>query len=483
MKIEDLQDAMGQLDDHLVTETAKARRKKNRPLRYRVGAVAAAVAVIVTSFMVIQFLRRPGDRSVSGVVALATPAYPVMHERPSEDMVDESNEDAWDAYDKAYDAWERDLEKQRNQPTGYKDGVLTLARAANKLLLTGQGENRIYSPVNIYMALSLLAETSGGDTRAEILQVLGVDTIENLRAKTDSLWNAHYIKDGHTTSVLANSIWLDKSLSVKKDVMQILQDTYKATAFQGDMGDAAMTEQLQKWLNEQTDNLLESSVDNAGFDKDTLMALASTILFRAKWSDEFNAGATAKGTFHTPSGPVDTDFLSESHTNSYYWGDKFSAVGKGLLNAGSMWFFLPDEGVSVDELLSDPQVDALLQNSSTYEQQKILTVNLKVPKFDVMSEIQLGEALQELGIHKAFSGDADFSPISDDNGLYVTDAKHAARVMIDEKGVTGAAYTLVLCGAGAPPDETVDFVLDRPFLFVVLGHDGLPLFVGVVNQP
>jgi serine protease inhibitor len=55
--------------------------------------------------------------------------------------------------------------------------------------------------------------------------------------------------------------------------------------------------------------------------------------------------------------------------------------------------------------------------------------------------------------------------------------------MIDEKGVTGAAYTLSLRGMGAPPDEIVDFILDRPFLFVVQGHDGLPLFVGIVNQP
>ena len=31
--------------------------------------------------------------------------------------------------------------------------------------------------------------------------------------------------------------------------------------------------------------------------------------------------------------------------------------------------------------------------------------------------------------------------------------------------------------------ETVDFTLDRPFLFVITGIDGAPLFAGVVNQP
>ena len=33
------------------------------------------------------------------------------------------------------------------------------------------------------------------------------------------------------------------------------------------------------------------------------------------------------------------------------------------------------------------------------------------------------------------------------------------------------------------PEEEVDFVLDRPFLFAITGVDRLPLFVGVVNQP
>ena len=61
---------------------------------------------------------------------------------------------------------------------------------------------------------------------------------------------------------------------------------------------------------------------------------------------------------------------------------------------------------------------------------------------------------------------------------------NAARVAIDEEGVTAAAYTvMMMAGAAAPPEEEMDFVLDRPFLFAITGADGLPLFVGVVNRP
>ena len=54
----------------------------------------------------------------------------------------------------------------------------------------------------------------------------------------------------------------------------------------------------------------------------------------------------------------------------------------------------------------------------------------------------------------------------------------------NEEGVTAAAYTeMRLAGAAAPPDDEIDFVLDRPFLFVITGRDGLPLFVGTVHPP
>ena len=32
-------------------------------------------------------------------------------------------------------------------------------------------------------------------------------------------------------------------------------------------------------------------------------------------------------------------------------------------------------------------------------------------------------------------------------------------------------------------EEIIDFVLDRPFLFVIADYNGIPLFAGVVNNP
>lgn len=74
--------------------------------------------------------------------------------------------------------------------------------------------------------------------------------------------------------------------------------------------------------------------------------------------------------------------------------------------------------------------------------------------------------------------------ITSDSPVYLTGVNQAARVIVDEQGVKAASY-LEFPGAGAamPPEEIIDFVLDRPFLFVIADVTGVPLFTGVVNEP
>ena len=154
-----------------------------------------------------------------------------------------------------------------------------------------------------------------------------------------------------------------------------------------------------------------------------------------------------------------------------------------------MWFLLPDEGVSPEELLSDGEAMDFLftADKEEWEEQKFLIVNKAVPKFDVSSQFDLGEGLRELGVTDVFDPEkSDFSPMTAGGagGIVLSRADHAARVVIDEEGCTAAAFTVMAyAGAAKPPDEEVDFVLDRPFLFCITGISGLPLFVGVVNSP
>ena len=56
-------------------------------------------------------------------------------------------------------------------------------------------------------------------------------------------------------------------------------------------------------------------------------------------------------------------------------------------------------------------------------------------------------------------------------------------MQIDEEGVKAATY-IEIPGATspAPPEEIIDFIIDRPFVFAIT-TDSIPLFVGTVNAP
>ena len=131
----------------------------------------------------------------------------------------------------------------------------------------------------------------------------------------------------------------------------------------------------------------------------------------------------------------------ESGSNIYYWGDKFAAVNKSLIDSEACGSFCPT--ASGGRTIDDPRQRPLrgLFDLQTAE----IPSNFKVPKFDVTSEIKLEKALQELGIERP-SPQGDFAYLGQHRS-YVSGA-NAARVMIDEKGVTGAAYT-IYCWRGA----------------------------------
>ena len=480
-KSEKIYDAITDIRDDLVEN---AQEKKPRRRRWWPAAVAAVAAVAVLGGVL---LRPGGSPLVPTAYAIAEAQYPEMAPYPlGEEFIDSSGEVDWDAYSQAYSAWREDVRAQQS-PAGYADGLEGFFTESIQQFLSGaDGENKVYSPLNVYMALAMLAELTDGNSRQQILDLLGSGGIEDLRAQANGLWNANYIQDGVNFSVLASSLWLNEDVSFVQSTMDTLAETYYASSYQGTMGSTEFNQALQDWLNEQTGGLLEEQAGQIELDPDTILALATTVYFRAKWADEFSESETEPGVFHAADGDVTCDFMHQGGTRTYYWGDKFSAVAQSMLNMGNMWFLLPDEGVSVDELLSDGEALEFLLSDGEWENSKYLTVNLAVPKFDVTSSIELTEGLKALGVTDVFDGSAsDFSPMTaDTDEIFVSQVRHDARVVIDEEGCTAAAYTVMdMVGSAMPPEEEIDFVVDRPFLFAITGADGLPLFVGVVNRP
>lgn len=433
-------------------------------------------------------LQRGPAKGTEATYLLAEAVYPEMAPYPNEMAYFDQKSGEFDdeGFRVVFDAW-REQQRARYAEEGYADNLTGFFEKSIAQFLSGdESENRVYSPLNVYMALSMLAELTDGNSRAQILELLGSESMEELREQATVLWKANYNDDGATTTVLASSLWLDEDINFVQPTLDTLADIYYASSYRGQMGSDEVNKALQSWLNEQTGGLLEEQASQTELDAQTLMALATSIYFRAKWSSEFSEGMTEEKTFHAPDGDMTCDFMHQGGSDTYYWGDRFSAVKKRFEGGEAMWFILPDEGATPEQLLNDPQVMEFLLQKGEWANNKHLIVNKAIPKFDVVSQLDLCDGLKELGITDVFDWEAsDFSPMTTDlDEIFLSQVKHDARVMIDEEGCTAAAYTVMaMAGAGMPPKEEVDFVLDRPFLFAITGYDNLPLFVGVVNQP
>lgn len=435
--------------------------------------------------------------------ALSAAQYPEIHPYPrQDDYFDNYTSFSSVEYDRDLKAWRSDMKALRTgmDYTGLMDEFLS--RSTAQFLAGAGAENRVYSPLNVYMALSMLAETAGENSRAQILNLLQVDSIEALRERANALWRDNYRDDGTVTAILGNSLWLRDDFTYSQEVLGTLAKTYYASSFSGKMGTEEYNQALRDWLNEQTHGLLAEQAQGLEMPADTALALASTLYFKAAWGSEFNPENTETDTFHALSGDVDGSFMHKTiEMGTYYWGEHFAALELGFQEGGSMWLILPDEGYALDKLLdSGEAMDFLLHDKhgrwdekaqetvGAWPDQKTLKVNLSMPRFDVSSDLDLIEGLKALGVTDVFDWTvSNFDPLeaSTDDPLYISKAQHAARVKVDEEGCEAAAYTVMImeCGAAMPPDEEVDFTLDRPFLFAITGDSGLPLFTGVVNQP
>ena len=451
MKREKLNAALNEISDRHIAEAAN---KKKRVSIGWISSMAAALAVVIMALAVL--------RPFAVAKAVSQADYPKYE---------------WES---------RHNQMEKETPLLEDFFVQSLAQT-----LSGSDENQTYSPINLYMALCLLAETS--DSNQQILELLNAGSREDLRAQANLIWNATYVDKGNQT-LLANSVWLDSGLDYNKDVMDTLAENYYTDVYKGNLQSQRIGSAIKSWLNGNTGRMLKSDVDDLNVDPMTVMLLYSTVYYQAKWQNEFNKANNTDGKFHAPGGDVDCTYMNKQRMQtSYYWAEDFGAIRLGLKDGSIMWLMLPDENKTTDDVLSSTELRSMIFANQSLDQpnSKYMLVNLSLPKFDIKASGDLKADLQAMGITDVFSPEtADFSGTLyehkdfDAFNPYISAVNQATRVCIDEEGVTAASYIeLPMAGAAEPPEEIIDFILDRPFVFVISNRYNLPLFAGVVNEP
>ena len=462
-----------------------AKPRSRRPLRAVIPAgIAAALAVVLLVTGVPGL--GGGGMSASAAYALAEPTYPDLPHMPTEPL--NGGDAAWERFNEDYDAyWQAWKDFQDEVPRLYEQEDLLSALAdfsaeSTTLALAGEG-NGAYSPISLWFALAMLAETTDGDSRQEILDALGAEDVEQLRSWADSLWHDLYTEDGTASVLLGTSMWLNQGVDFNQGTLDALAEHYYAASYQAPMGTDAADQALTDWTAEQTRGLIGSDGKVLETTPDTLMVLASTLYVMGRWNTEFQPEDNTDDVFTAADGTEQEAEFMHRIENAYCLSREGYQAASLHSSAGEVVFVLPDEGVSPRELLADPE---FLGSLDVYGDDGIYgEVRWSVPKFDVGSDLDLKSTLAGLGITSVLdTKTADFSPLTGTEPVWLDQAKQIARVQVDEQGIVAAAVTLMGLGDGGPEVDPRICVmdLDRPFLFVVRSNNDVNLFVGVVDS-
>ena len=149
-----------------------------------------------------------------------------------------------------------------------------------------------------------------------------------------------------------------------------------------------------------------------------------------------------------------------------------------------MNFVLPAEGKSTDDIISDAEVMKRVLTSKNYENRNVIS---DIPKFSSESKFDLVSTLMEAGASKVFT-DIDIAPLIDieNNGVDtagISEIVHEAVIDVDEEGCEAAAYTMISVTPTACDPQNYEFTADRPFFYYISNSSGIPVFVGIVNDP
>ena len=391
-------------------------------------------------------------------------------------------------YDKKLNEYNTGVRERRKLAKNINEYSNFYKTSAREILGSADGENMVYSPLAVYEALSMLAEITDGSTRDEVLEVLDSPDIETQRDRAQTLFVSNYSEATGSMVLPAASLWINVDYPYNKEAVDSLAFNYFAESYLFDGYDESSTARIQNWINEKTRGLLKEAVEGVELTPDSILNICTTLYFNGRWSDWFYKDYTEEMTFHSPSGDITTDFMYKQESGSLFLGSNFTAVINSFENDGGlMYFILPNEGETVDDVLSsDEYLDfVFIRNPRQDFDYYDAIVHQRIPKFDISSDVSLNQALKNLGIEKVFTGNGDFSNlISEKYPVSVDKVQHAARIKIDEEGCEAAAYVdLGLVGEAPPPPEEVYFTADRPFIIVIKTDTNQPLFMGVVNNP
>lgn len=354
--------------------------------------------------------------------------------------------------------------------------------------------NLFYSPYSIEVALAMTYAGARGETAEQMADTLHFTLPQEQLHPAFNALDLYLTQQGEQelsdeeedtpfTLNIANALWGQEEYGFEQEFLDLLAANYGAGMRLLNFGEnpEEAREIINEWVSEQTEEKIEDLLQQGVITPNTRLVLTNAIYFNAVWQHTFEESQTSDGAFTLSDGSeVTVPLMTQTNRFGYAEGDGYQAVELPYRNStSSMVVILPAAG-TFDEFESSLDAERV---SDIVAQLETRGVALTMPKFEYEMPLSLTETLQEMGMPAAFSGEADFSGMTGDRSLFISDVVHKAFVAVDEEGTEAAAATAVAMAESAMA-EPAEMTIDRPFIFLIRDREtGTILFAGRVVDP
>lgn len=333
---------------------------------------------------------------------------------------------------------------------------------------TAKMQSTVISPISVSYLMAMLANGANGQTKADIMKALQLE--EKDLDEMNALYKMMIQRCGNTgkgtTLNIANYFAMNKEVKLEDAYANKMKNIYNAGIESLDFTSSKTTAHINNWCKKNTNGMIPSIIDKV--DANASAYIMNAIFFNGTWADKFSKSQTKNENFRGYTRDITMVPMMHKSDKLLYWGnDMYTAVRIPYSNSSyTMTVMLPNEGVSIDEMLKTMENADLTAWRQDAEQ---CIVDLKLPRFTTEADVTLNNIISELGAANIFNSNADFTNIAKSN-MFVSQMFQKAKIEVSEEGTKAAAVTAAIMTMSALPTEEpkhVTFHANRPFVYMI----------------
>lgn len=360
------------------------------------------------------------------------------------------------------------------------------------------GENLICSPLSLQYAIAMAANGASGETLQEIIDFLGYgeEGIDALNEYSKTLLEQLPAVDLDVTLKVTDALLVNDDFPLLPSFKKTVEESFYAAVDNMDFSDPQqIAARINEWAKRNTNGFIDKVIEPSEISADAVAYIMNALYFKAKWAgDEYSPMFREEGTksenFTLNDGKtIKAAMMRNTRYHEYAEMDGYKVLVLPYANRKfNMYILLPDEN-NIEGLIEKLQTSSWTDILANLKQDA--EVYVKLPKFNIENKHNLNDALNGLGVRKAFEpASAEFNGMftpKDDYYYWISKVIQKSRISVSEWGTEAGSVTVVemdgATDAGPGPKE-VYFYADHPFVFII-GEEtsGTILFEGVVMQP